>query len=316
MDRVYAVLEILNINPCHLTTSEHWATAVQSLRNLLFTVLGSSIDDIFKLKVARSILKLEFRMEPPKRSWDINDDHHLDCLLKLLDRQVYLSRKENPPSEEYEEILVHILRALSRTRDATLIWTEALVQNLWFALSLDRPQEVRIAAFRVITVFSSNIPSTENKELLVKICRDTSSMLQKFWSSLPLESHKEHALDYSWAISEIGDAPESHLFLFHDQWNVVEDILEAGSRTYVLNIGVAIAGSLPKLIREERNEDATKLWLKLTKRYLSSWWFRTRLPVAEIEKAAAEVLGTGDAEGGVEGDLIQLMAPGSTVSTP
>lgn len=235
-------------------------------------------------------------MDPEGLTWEI-DDHHPDCLLELLERQVHLPL--NPSPDEYEESLLHILRALSRSGQATIVWNHQFLDNLHFAFGADRSPEVRNEVFGVIYAFSRHIPSTKDRELLVNICCEVSSMLREFWSSLESGPKIIYAQIYSYAIYEIADAPTSHPFLFWDQWNAVVEIpVVLDSLAFLGNLAGVIGNSLPELIAAEQDQEATRAWLELARR--SAPRFKDLLE--QIEKAAAEVLESGEPEDSIDGD--------------
>lgn len=159
----------------------------------------------------------------PQIQWSEIKNPRVECLLRSLERQIGLPL--DPQPKEYEETLLHALRALGISHKHCQ-WSRELVQHVHFAMGPDRSPEVREEAFRLIC---SIAPSRHYTESNLEVCRDLSSALVDFWSSLTSESRDKNASDSCSTLEGIAKIVEFHSFIFRDQWIVMNYILAAES---------------------------------------------------------------------------------------
>lgn len=134
----------------------------------------------------------------------------------------------------------------------------------------DRSSEVREEAFRLSCSTHPPNPSWNDLDARIDVCRDLSSTLRDCWSNLISESRDNHALDYCSALQRIAKAPESHRFLFRDQWIVVNYVLAAeSSQVNELAEGLlkCIRQSLSELMKSKQDQQAKRAWLILAREH-------------------------------------------------
>jgi hypothetical protein len=274
---------VLNFNPQDLERDDALGAAVESLRNLLFEVLHSDSPESEMREAAHLVLKLESKMKTDREL--VVGDHYLDSLFQFLEKQLHSPLDPRP--DWHEESIERTLAALVNltSRNGAQLWERGIIQHLLSALGADHSAGVRQMALRVVRDFGLIQTTPDNIETI-------SSFLRDFWDQLPQGSQGTCAKSYADALSSFSKAAGAHPLIFRDHWKSLQVIVDQkleGSSELKSMILWKLRDSLPALIRESGNTDASRAWLAMARRTLTNSWHADSL--AKIEEAAAEVLG-------------------------
>jgi hypothetical protein len=273
---------ILSKNHPYPISDRDKSTAIQSLREMLFKILNSETHEIGMREAAHLVLKLESGMETKRYLAVVN--HHLDSLFQFLENQLHSPLDPRP--DWHEESIEHTLTALAKSArgNEAQLWEREIIQHLRSASSVGHSAGVRLMALRVIEkmCFDEIWATPDNIGTISLFLRD-------FWDQLPQGSQGTYAKSYAGALLSFSEVAGAHPSIFRDQWKLSGVLVGQklqGSSELEFMIRRNLHGSLPALIRESGNTDASRTWLAMARRTLASLHDDS---LANIEEAAAQV---------------------------